>query len=366
MKKIAHLTSVHYRYDTRIFFKQCASLAANDFYVFLIVVDGKGNEKNNNVSIIDVGASNGRLSRILNAPRRVFSKAVELDADIYHLHDPELIPIGLKLKKLGKTVIFDAHEDIAKDILSKTYLKGFQRVVSKTYSLYERWACRKLDIVIAATPYINKKYLTMGIRSIDINNYPVLGELAVNAIDWSVKKNQVCYVGDITRVRGILQTVEAMGLVASDTKLQLVGSFSDLEAKKLASTMPGWKNIQELGFLDRRGVADALAYSVAGLVNLLPAPNHIDSQPNKMFEYMSAGVPVISSDFPLWKEIIEGNSCGLCVDPFDTQAIADAIDYLVNNPAEAEAMGRRGQSAVENKYNWAIEEEKLLALYSSF
>lgn len=362
--KTAHLTSVHPRTDTRIFLKQCTSLAAHGYQVSLVVADGKGAAVKNGVQIVDAGASRGRLGRIRHAPGRVLAQALALDANIYHLHDPELIPIGLQLKRHGKKVIFDAHEDVPQQLLSKPYLNRPMRwLLSQAFATYERWALPKLDAVVAATPFIRDKYAAMGVRTVDINNFPLLGELASGTVDWSQKRNQVCYVGGIGRIRGILEVVQAMHNVTCGARLQLGGKFSEADIELQAHSLPGWQQVDALGFLERPQVAQLLAHSFGGLVTLHPVTNYLDALPVKMFEYMSAGVPVIASHFALWREIVEGNECGVCVDPLNPQAIAQAIDYLATNPQLAESMGRNGQRAVAEKYNWSIEEAKLLQLY---
>ncbi len=363
MKIIAHLTSVHPRSDTRIFVKQCRSLAAYGYDVTLIVADNKGAAYRDGVKIVDVGWLPGRLNRMSRTTHRVFQKALSIDADIYHLHDPELIPAGLKLKKLGKTVIFDSHEDIPKQFLAKPYLNFPLRwTIAKVFESYERLACKRFDAVIAATPFIRNKFQAINPNTIDVNNFPLLGELYTER-GWNKKQLEVCYVGTIGINRGLKQMVMAMSMVKSEVRLQIGGMFSSSKLKNDVNRYKGWSRVDELGFLDRNAVKDLLARSVAGLVTLHPIINYIDAFPVKMFEYMSAGIPVIASNFPLWRNIVEGNNCGLCVDPLDPGAIAGAIDHLVGNPELASYMGKNGRQAIEEKYNWTIEERKVISLY---
>lgn len=361
--KVAHLTSVHPRYDTRVFLKMCTSLVQVGYEVFLVVADGAGDEIRNGVNILDVGKVNGgRISRMTKTVSRVFQLAKELDADVYHLHDPELMPIGLKLKKEGFKVVFDAHEDFPQQLKSKPYLNKVSRyILSLVFERYEKYVFKKFDALIGATPVITQKLSSINGCSYNINNYPILGELNLTS-DWASKSNEVCYLGGVSSIRGIKEIVSSL-IEVPDIRLNLAGRFTEKEVEVEVKSMKAWHQVNELGFIERDEVASVLSRSKAGIVTFHAYPNHVNAQPNKMFEYMSAGLPIITSNFPMWKEIVEHNNCGICVNPEAPEEIASAIDYIVTNPVEAFKMGVNGLKAVTEKYNWTVEEKVLLKMY---
>ncbi len=362
--KIAHLTSAHPRYDTRIFIKECTSLADAKYHVSLVVADGGGDEIKNGVHFVDVGEKEGnRFTRMTKTVRKVYKKAIELDADVYHLHDPELIPIGLKLKKKGKIIIFDAHEDLPNQLLEKSYLNKFLlKILSKIATRYESYSTKKFDAIITATPFIRDKFLAYNPKTIDINNFPKLSEFPPYI--QTNRNNTIVYIGEIARVRGIKEIVKALQYTPQ-VRLNLGGNFCESDVEADVKSYPQWNQVNELGFLNRLEVSQILSQSTAGLVTLHPTRSYIDSLPVKMFEYMASSLPIIASDFPLWRSIIEKAQCGICVDPLDPYAISEAINWILSHPSEAHLMGQNGLRAVQEKYNWEQEEKKLLALYST-
>lgn len=361
MKNICHITTVHSRYDTRIFLKECISLTKL-YKVFLIVADGLGDEVKKNVHVYDIGLrQSSRLKRARIDSRKAYKKAVKLKCDLYHFHDPELIKIGVKLKNLNYNVIYDVHEDLPKQIYGKHYLKNWMKpIVSNFIKYQEDNAAKKFNYVITATVSIKNRFLKINKNSFDINNYPILNELS-NDIPWSNKNQEICYVGGIARIRGVLEIIKSLN--NKNFKLNLAGEFSSVKYEAECKNALEWNRVNFLGFLDRKAVKNVYENSKIGMVTLYPIINYLDALPVKMFEYMSAGIPVISSNFPLWKKIVEGNNCGLTVDPKDPKQISSAIEKLLSNDKQAKEMGQNGRKAVEEVYNWEIEEKKLLDIY---
>ena len=363
--RVAHLSSVHTRYDIRVFLKECCSLALHGFQTNFIVADGNGDELKNGVNIIDVGKYSGRIKRMIYSTQKIYNAAKIINADIYHLHDPELIPIGLKLRKLGKTVIFDAHEDLPKQILTKPYLhKTIRKPLSKSISLYEKASLKKFSGIITSTSSIADKFKLINKNVVNINNYPILNELFDDSIESNANKSIFAFVGGITSIRGITETLDAIDYTLPECNISFAGEFSPIAFKNQCLDHRNFNSINYLGQLGRTEVKRLLNDSLAGLVLYSPVPNHIDAQPNKLFEYMSAGIAVIGSHFPLWKDIIENYSCGICVDPTDPKQIADAINFLQQNPEIAKEMGARGREAVISTFNWESEQQKLISFYN--
>lgn len=362
MKKICHISSVHFRYDTRIFYKECQSLVQSGYQVTLVVSDGKGDEVQSGVKILDVGdKSDYRLFRMLQIPGRIFLKAKLVDADLYHFHDPELIPVGLRLKRLGKRVIYDVHEDVPRQIMGKHYLPYWIKpIVKGLFERYENHYSRKFDALLTATSHIRSRFEQQGISAIDVNNYPICEEFHYPPQPTSCMK-MVAYVGGISRLRGVRELI--LALEGLDCGLFLAGRFDEAKFDRELRSLPSWGQVEYLGFASRDEVARVLASSIAGIVTLQPAENYRFSQPVKLYEYMAAGLPVIASNFSQWRSIVEGHNCGICVESTQPQAIAEALSYFLQNPDEARRMGENGRRLVEGVYSWEQESLKVLSVY---
>src|SRR4029077_10064399 len=365
--KIVHLTSVHTAFDVRVFHKECKSLARSGKHVVLIVPHLR-DEVVDSVEVKGIQIGGGRLVRMTRTVGSLYREALRQNGDVYHFHDPELIPLGLLLSARGKTVVYDIHEDAPADILHKDYIqRRLRRPLTWSVWKLEDAACRRFAGLIAATPTIAKRFHSVNPNTVVVRNFPMLDEIApTGELPWSERLPVVAYIGSISERRGIREILKALALLpsANPTQMMLAGPFSPEELRTEIMRLPGWARVKYLRVLDRPSVASLLSRVRLGLLVLRPEPNFCNAMPIKLFEYMAAGIPVIASDFPLWRQIIGEAGCGLLVDPQDPQAIARAMEYLLSHDAEAEAMGRRGRQAARELYNWSSEERVLLKFYS--
>lgn len=361
--KVCHITSAHQPHDVRIFHKECSSLSTAGYEV-IFLHPGKLSETKNGVTITGLSLEiKNRFQRMTKVVSALFEKAVEVDADIYHLHDPELMRLGKKILRRGKKVIYDAHEDLPRQISGKDWIPSpLKKIISAVAERMENNFARKASAVVAATPFIAERFKKINRNTVDVNNFPMLEEFGEN--NSVVKKeNEICYIGGISRIRGIYELVSA--LEKTNVTLNLAGTFETQQVENDLRNLSGWKKVNYFGFVDRKKINEILCRSSIGIVTLYPQVNYLDSLPIKMFEYMAAGIPVLTSDFPYWKEIVESNDCGVTVNPKNADDISRAINSMMNNTQRMNEMGANGRRAVMGKYNWEKESLKLIELYES-
>lgn len=367
MITLIHFTTVHPRHDTRIRVKEVATIGlAFDADVKLFVQDGLGDEPNgsDHVTIKDTGPRpKGRLSRMTIGSWRMYQAVRKERPDIAHFHDPELIPVGMMLKVSGIKVIYDVHEDLPRQIMAKSYLPYILRqVLSVAASTVEWIAAKSMDQFILAGAVLSPRFPLE--KSICVYNYPKRSEIE-GSFDRPVKPSRnFIYLGGIGRTRGVQEMVQAASLLDDmGSRLVLGGNFSSIALQKEMEAESGWAHVNFLGWVSRNDLPELLASCAAGLVTLHPTDSYKRSYPTKLYEYMTAGLPVIASDFPFWRDILNDIDCAIYVNPLNPQEIADAMQWIIDNPEKARKMGEIGRAAVLEKFNWESEAKKLIDVY---
>lgn len=383
--KVCHLTSVHLGYDIRVFYKECKSLARAGYEVVLIARHKKDEpEMVEGIRIIPFPPFKNRLFRILLAPLHMFFLAIKQGAGLYHFHDPELIITGLLLRLFTRAkVVYDIHEDFKTSISQKYYLsKGIALVISGLFGLFETTASKFFKLVLA-----EKYYKERFPKGIHVLNYP----LSVTSC-WhdpfsrektsppgshrekplptarTLGNQQLLYTGIIAKDRGALLHARMLTYL-KDVDLTMVGFCRKIIARQMRQIAGDQQDRLHLEGEEEFVPPSRIHYYyergkwLAGLALFPPTSHYMKKELTKFFEYMSAGIPIICSDFPVWRQLVRGVGAGLLVDPFDQQAIVSAVEFLQTHPDKAIEMGEKGKKAVLEKYNWDKEEKKLLDLY---
>lgn len=366
MIKICHFTSVHSAYDGRIFYRECCSLAKAGYTVYL-VAPGTKDELKNGVHILGVECEpQSRFRRMLYLAKSIYKKALSLNADVYHFHDPELLRFALKLKRKGKKVIYDMHEDYPVNIMTKTWIPSvFRKFVSWAYTKYETRILKSIDAVVIVTPQMEKRLKHME-RIKLVTNYPLVDtfkNIEVNA-NYLDRKNVLTFAGTISAERLHHNLIKAIENIEDVTYVLAGKSNLYLESLK---HLPAWNKVIYLGVITKEEVEKLYQKTKIGIIieNYCGVNygNEGSLGVTKLFEYMKYSIPFICTDFKYHKEIVDKYNCGICVNPLNLDEISNAIIYLLNHPEEAKRMGQNGYRAYIEKYNWKSQEDKLLDLY---
>jgi glycosyltransferase involved in cell wall biosynthesis len=359
-RRVCQITTGHHIDDHRILGKECASLSAAGYDVTLITPAPPGTQRPGvRVVPLEAAAAN-RARRMIARPLAAYRAARDADADIYHFHDPDFLPQALRLARQGRRVIYDAHEDVPKQILAKAWIRPILRTPASWMAGHlELAAAGRMDAVIGSVPPIVERFRGHAPRVALVANFPRLDEIAPGP--FAERERVACYVGDLSRVRGLVELVDAMEHV--DGELELAGRFDSTFAPSELETRPGWARVRYNGRVGRPEVAALLRRAGVGVLPLRRSPNHAISWPVKLFEYMAAGLPVVATDVEPWNAIIARHRCGLCVPVGDPRALAAGIMRVLDDPGEARAMGERGRAAAVTSYSWASQETVLLGLY---
>jgi glycosyltransferase involved in cell wall biosynthesis len=408
--KVCMMTSVHLPFDGRIFHRAARSLARAGYDVVLIARHDK-EEVVDGVRVVPLPEPRNRLHRMTAILWRVYRLAVKENADVYHFHDPELMIVGLLLKLRGKKTIWDVHEHYPNSILDKYYIaKPLRRLIARSFDLFERAVVRFFDYVIYTTAFVGQRYQTMKVRSGPVENYPIL-ELArtsknmyenqaeggmgfqpmqhrqdadaTNAHGQDARatsctrserqsQGRIIYLGGMARIRGLVEVVQAFALVVAkypDWELYLVGSSQpasfEQELRDLAKKLGVATQVQFVAWVPYEEKERLSCQASMGVITYLPGSNNMSCLPNKLFDYMLVGLPVIASRFGLYRDVVEPSRCGLLVDPTRPEEIARAMEYLIEHPQEAQQMGENGRRAVLDRYNWQRESQRLLQIYDA-
>jgi len=369
--KVCVLSSVHPCFDVRIFEKQARSLAAAGYEVTLVGIADFKEQFVEGIRVLGLPQPGSRALRPLNW-WRILRIAVRERAELYHVHDPELLPVSLLIKVLaGRPAIYDVHENYPQDILTKEWIPGpFRGIISAIFRVFEDQAVKLMDGVVVVNRHLEQRFAHKT-RVATVRNYSRLepfleAQVRTNQDDSRVAPYFV-YAGRVSDDRGIgecLQALESLG--DAGVRLLCAGRLGHVTHESLRALLedshPG-EPFRYLGVLPYEEIPELFRKALAGLLCFQPTPNNLLGTPNKLFEYMAAGIPVIASDFPFIREVVEDADCGLLVQPDDPGQIASAMAHLLHHPQDAARMGENGFRSAQEKYNWQMEEKELLSLY---
>lgn len=361
--KIVHMTSAHSRYDSRIFLKECNTLAKNKYEVCLIVADGLKSEIKDNIKIYNIGAKvSNRVFRSLISSFLIYKKARNINADIFHFHDPELIPFGLLLSIEGRNVVYDIHEDLAQQILIKAWIpSSLRKPISLLFSKFEVYACKMFYSLVVPQDEMKTYFSKYNKHTYTLYNFP-------NGRDNKVsfqRKNpfQLIYAGSISEERGIfnmLSLISELHRLDNRYKLVLAGNIP-IPLLNKTKEHDGWQYVDYKGLLSTDELYQLYSESTIGLIMFNNIGQYYMSYALKLFEYMQNGLTVVMPNFGNWLDFNKKFNVGYCVDVKDPFSSAQLINNLCN--VDLELYCHKNQETCSTSFIWESQTDILLKVY---
>ena len=371
-RKIFIGTSVHHWNDPRIFYKEAVSLTKKYDVELHAPAEFDFIEKKG-VKIFGLPSWH-KVTERKRIRKELLNRIRRSTADMFHFHDPELIFLCLYIKIFKrKIVIYDIHEDYYTQILLKKWIptKLIRTIVAIIFSFIEKLICNSFDLIIFAENYYKNSFPQKIIdKSIDILNYPRLNE--IKSIDRNNNYVKIIYTGNVTVDRGAINMIKCLSVLIEkgyNVKLYLVGLLKDEDIisliEKDAELSNNIATIGKQKYIDYSIIKKHYSDANIGLALISSKAHYEKKLLTKFFEYMQNEIPMVISKYNEWEKLIHDTECGICVDPDNVMESANAIEYLINNPTIAKQMGKNGRKAVEEKYNWDTQAEKLITVINS-
>jgi glycosyltransferase involved in cell wall biosynthesis len=360
--RVVHVTTAHRADDVRIFERECRSLAASGLYDVYLAAAGSIPSVDNLSLIPLTPAPQARLRRFAAAPLKAHAMARTIAADIWHFHDPELLPVAIRLACAGKPVIWDAHEDYVGQLTEpggKTWVPGTARALVRagTRSMLEL-IDKHAAGVVAATPTIGSRYANQ--RVVVVGNEARLDLFEHCLPDFTSRR--VLFTGSPSPEHLFEEVVYAVAEVPGAC-LAVAGREPDPAIWAKAEACLG-ERVTHLGWLDRQGIVDAISSSAVGLATYADRSTNAENSPNKLFEFGAAGLPVVATPTNSNKRYVTANGTGVVAEGFSSNDLAVAISRALSSPAAWEAASRAGRAWAARDGSWSDSEARLLNLYS--
>lgn len=369
-----------YTHDSRVE-KEARTLSGAGYAVTVVCMAGAGLpsvEERDGIRVLRVARSRLPIPgwRFLLNSRRFERVLAETRPQILHAHDSDTLgPVAATARRLGIPFVYDAHELwLGQGRRGRSWL--WFALMYLFFSVLERRLIRRsaAQVTVSApiARWLEQRYHLQHVELLP--NYPEAGPEPRSDLRSRIDPQRlppeapiVLYLGGLMEERGLEALVQSIPLLRSDAHLVLLGRGTlEDSLRRLAAEMGVDQRVHVLAPVPPDEVVGWAASADLGVSPIAPSLlSYRYSLPNKLFQYMAAGLPVVASDFPQVRDVVIGSDAGLCVDTTDARQIAMAIDSLLADRDRCHAMGRNARRAVEEHYNWDVAARTLLEVYSS-